>query len=365
MLNNKTIETITRNLIEWSMEFSLWSSRRLEISEEIKDFISQAGTEQWFMSVDFDNPLENFFQSHAARLWQIAALEEFFVSDFGENGKANVIDEYLRERGEYESASGQAWLKGLRHSNISLFEVIGIKRGKTITLRDMIHKNTTITVHEYLASKSIAIWDCVAARIVCVNEKLYLAGTVLPIERRFANSTIDLVDNALKIARRDIQKENRNRRRNNSDVLPVDEAALFGNLNLTAIFLNTWIIQNIINDQGPSPTLLNSDGEKMNPSEVRFRIVGPLEDVIEKLYETAGFDQCEDVHKWAWFGTGTPTQRTANRGKIDLDAEVYPESVEGDYQVTKLGNITIDGISLLLDTNSEERARRGTSYLSV
>ncbi len=365
MLSKKKIEKATINVIEWSMDNPLWNSRRLSFVEDMQAGACFSEAEQMLVHAGIDNPLERFLESSAVHLWRIALMEDFFASSFGDTLESNVVDEYMNEREEFESDAGRDWLKGLRNSQISLFEVIGIQRGRTVTLRDMILADTTLTVHDKAQSKSCAIWDCVAARIVRVEGKCYFAHTVLPLERKFANLIIQAFENTLNDAKCEAKIENRAYRKI-PDEQSGERTIQYAELNRTAIFLQMWLIQSTLEDQAQSATFLNSDGEKLIACEVRFPMASHQEDIIKKLNDSAGFDETGNAFQWAWIGAGTATERTEKRGEIDLDAEIYPypDSPGEELSVTKLGSITIEDGFLLLNTNSEERARRGANYLS-
>ncbi len=369
MLSKKTIEQATINVIEWAMDNPLWNSRRLSFVEDMQGDACFSEAEKMLINAGIDNPLELFLESPAADLWRIAMMEDFFTSDFGDDTLgSNVIEEYMNAREEFESAAGRNWLKGLRHSQISLFEVTGIQRGKTFTLRDMILDGTTLTVHDNAQSKFCAIWDCIAARIVRLDNQCYFAHTVLPLERKFANLILQAFENALSEAKcKKAQRENRTLRRD-VDELTSARVNQYAELNRTAIFLQMWLIQSTLENQPQSTAFLNSDGETIIACTVRFPMASTQENIIRKLDESAGFKQAGSALRWTWISAGAASERMAKRGQIDLDAEVYPhpdpDSPGEDLSITKLGEITIQDDFLILDTNSEERARRGANYLS-
>lgn len=365
MLNEKTIDAATLNLMKWFRKSPLWEERLDEIIREMEHAHFRLASLSEFEDVQqaFKNIFDKF--THTKFTWHQMVLEQFFVTQFGEYGESNVIDAYIGTHGKRESAAGRLWLEGFRRSNVSLFEIVRIDRGKIITLKDMILDDATVTIHSFNKFDSVAIWDCVVARIVTVKGKNYWTDTILPFEHKFAKKIAAQLEIHFKHSKRRTKKENRKRKREGLSELPIDRKSLYQKLNLVELYLGAWITQCITQNLTPPPTVRNSDGEKLVSCEICFPVAGRLNDLTAKLYETAGFEQYDTESEWAWFGAGSPSERTAKQGKIDLDAEVYPDSVEGDFTVTKLGEITLHNGILILDTNSEERAKRGASYLSA
>ena len=62
---------------------------------------------------------------------------EFFTARFGDDGKANIVDDYLRRRGWRETAPARRYLEALSDSTVSLYEVVDIDRGRSVTVRDL------------------------------------------------------------------------------------------------------------------------------------------------------------------------------------------------------------------------------------
>jgi len=107
-----------------------------------------------------------------------ACAFEDFCSRTGPRGR-NVIDDYLDHRGWRESISGRDYLRGLRNSVMSLYEVVEVKPGRGLVLRDLVRDREPIEVDEQLGSESAARWDRIAARVLTIGGRHYLSGAVL------------------------------------------------------------------------------------------------------------------------------------------------------------------------------------------
>ena len=79
-------------------------------------------------------------------------VEDFLAGRFGDSLERNVVDEYLERRGWLERAPARGCLLALRDSSPSLFEVVGVRRGRDLTVRDLIVDEESVTVQDKLAS---------------------------------------------------------------------------------------------------------------------------------------------------------------------------------------------------------------------
>ncbi len=63
------------------------------------------------------------------------AFEDFLTLE--EEGR-NVVDDYLKRRGWKEAPSNRAYIEGLRHSVVSLYEASDIVPGVSVMVRDLV-----------------------------------------------------------------------------------------------------------------------------------------------------------------------------------------------------------------------------------
>ena len=124
------IDRATADLCAWA-EREEWAMKRLEVLAT-------------HLSPVVDTPV----LSPAAALDHLPAavvepvmvfiLEDFFTTRFGADGKINVIDAFLRRRGRRQSATARRYLNALRDSAVSLYEVVDVDRGRSVTVRDLV-----------------------------------------------------------------------------------------------------------------------------------------------------------------------------------------------------------------------------------
>src|SRR3712207_6266911 len=107
-------------------------------------------------------------------------FEDFLTCDFDPDDH-NVVEDYLKRRGWKEPVAAKRYLQALRRSVMSLYEVIGTAPGSHFVAKDLIRAGEPARVEDRLASQSLARWDRIAARLLPIGGKTYMAGGVLPL----------------------------------------------------------------------------------------------------------------------------------------------------------------------------------------
>ena len=125
-------------------------------------------------------------------------LEDFFTARFGEEGELNVVDNYLNRRGWREKVPAKRYLEALRDSVATLYEVVDLYPGHSMTVRDVILGGDPVSVEEKLGSQSAARWDRIAGRIVTVNGKRYFTGALRLFPHHVADEVLSAVDRMAK-----------------------------------------------------------------------------------------------------------------------------------------------------------------------
>ncbi len=171
----KDIDRATTDLCAWT-EREEWMVRHLDVlSAHLSPMVDLTG----MPPADALPRLPAEIVEHA----MVFILEDFFTVRFGTDGKLNVVDAFLRRRGRRQSATARIYLKGLRDSAVSLYEVVGIDRGRSMTVRDLLRGGEPVTVEEKLGSTGVALHGHLAARLVAVGDTHLFTGVVLPFRR--------------------------------------------------------------------------------------------------------------------------------------------------------------------------------------
>src|SRR3546814_1431144 len=100
-------------------------------------------------------------------------------SDVCSSDLRNIVDDYIRRRGWNESGSTKIYLRALRSSVMSLYEVSEVEPGSGFLVRDLIQGDEPLRVSERSASQTLKQWDRIGARVVQVGGKHLLSGGVL------------------------------------------------------------------------------------------------------------------------------------------------------------------------------------------
>ena len=286
--------------------------------------------------IEFEDIADMLGEEWSGTLWG-CAFEDFLTQDFDVEG-GNIVDEYLKRRGWKESAQSKAYMKALRNSLMSLYEVSEIVPGKSVLARDLIRGGEPILVYEHSATKSLKQWDKIAARIVPVMNQHVFAGALLP----FTQQATDDLFNGLRLV---FGKKK-------SKKLPiVDDDELH---EAARIFTHSWLFDTLENIM-EMPSIQNSDGDDFMFHDVRFPLaVGVTQKNIAAGINTiAGMTQ-EGTKFWNWL-------EEKPKGKNMPKAASLDTAFEDGYRV--LGSIEIKGRFIHLMTNSAERSAIGTDLV--
>ena len=165
------IDRAIEDLCEW-VEREPWSMRVLEVeAAHLTPVVDAPGL----------SPADTFNQlpaEIAEPVW-VFMLEDFFTRRFGAGGEINVVDAFLRRRGRRESEMARSYLIALRDSVVSLYEVVDIDRGRSMTVRDLVRGGEPVVVDEKLGSAGAGLGDRLAARVVTAEGRNLVTGAVL------------------------------------------------------------------------------------------------------------------------------------------------------------------------------------------
>lgn len=289
--------------------------------------------------MEFDDLAEILGDDRAMTLWG-CAFEDFLTQEFDLDG-GNIVDEYLKRRGWKEGAQAKAYMKALRTSVMSLYEVSDIVPGKSLMARDLIRGGEPIAVSEGTATQSLKQWDRIAARIVPVLGKNIFAGGLLPYTPQATDALFDGLrqvfgkKNAKKlavIADKDLQSA-------------------------ASMFTLSWLFNTLDKAMGLLP-MQNRDGDDLMFHDIRFPLANGVtqKDIAARVNAIPGMAQ-ESVKFWNWL-EDTPK----GRAKVNQpDALSFDATMDNGLRV--LGNVELKGRFLHLSTNSEARAKKGIGLI--
>jgi hypothetical protein len=115
------------------------------------------------------------------------ALEDLMTRRFEPDG-INLVDDYLKRRGWNETAPAKAYMRSLRDSVCSLYELSDVIPGESFLARDMVRGGEPIRVSERTATRTLKQWDKISARIVPERRGHVLSGALLPFSAEGADT---------------------------------------------------------------------------------------------------------------------------------------------------------------------------------
>lgn len=122
-------------------------------------------------------------------LWG-CAFEDLLTQELEPDGR-NLVDDYLKRRGWNEKAPNKTYMRALRDTVMSLYEISEVVPGQSMILRDLLRDLPPVTVQEHSATQTLVNWDKIAARVVDVNGRYGISGALLPFSVDGAVRVVD------------------------------------------------------------------------------------------------------------------------------------------------------------------------------
>jgi hypothetical protein len=321
-----------------------------ECFEEIFD--AHVGAVLRASEMDFEDLAAMLGEQHAMTLWG-CAFEDFLTQDFDVDG-VNIIDDYLKRRSWKEGPKAKAYMKALRRSVMSLYEVSEIVPGVSFKARDLLRGGEPVTVSEATATTMLAPWEKLGARIVTVMNKRIMASGALVFS-----------DDSTKVLGRSLCDALGKRKTKALPLLTDDELG-----DVASLFTLTWLGSTLDMMLSPKrPTLANMDGDEIVFHDVRFPLAAGTEyaKVAARLNTVKGLVQENDSF-WNWLQTAQ-RQAGGNPGAKSMTQSTAKASHALDTALDTgarvLGNLTLTDAALTLSTNSAARARTGTEMIKL
>ena len=309
------------------------------------------------------------FQEHVGesifRPFFMSAVEFFlsneYVNDFN---SWNAIDFLLKKRGALLPASDKLYLKGLKNSYMSLYEVIDVQLDQSITVRNLLEDNEpTIIVKEKQGTHYICQWDLLGARLVKTPQATLFAGGLFILDREAANAAKEVTQKISKVM---MSKENIRLFQKETK----DPVFMIKKMWAKEIVQN-WFMEEMRKREGP--TFLNYDGDKLEFYTLEFPLKASAQEVAQKLNtlpELAPHEIEETPHAWIWLpeerkGKDRPLQNKTEKKKgreIRIDSQLSEQ--DGGLCRYK-AEIKIRKKILVIDVNSEKRANMATDFFQA
>jgi hypothetical protein len=316
--------------------------------------------------IELDEIAEILGNHHFMMLWA-CAFEDFLTRDC-EPEERNIVDDYLKRRGWKESVINKRYMAALRTSAMSLYEVSEIVAGHSFLARDLVRGGEPFQISERTATKSLATWDRIGARVVELNGKLIIAGGVLPFTHKASEDVIRTLAAAKKRMRRELEKfaiELKAPAATDLDAGAVDAIVLAG---AAPLITNVWLADVLSTALNPSlPTMVNIDGDEIVFYTARYPLApaASRERVRSRLRDVAVLREAsETVWNWVENSLTLPGRRGARTARKSAIRAGQSYQVTLEDGLTVLGTVELAEDAVVLTTNSSARAERGQALLT-
>ena len=150
--------------------------------------------------IEFEDIEDILGRHHFMALWG-CAFEDFLTRTLEPDGR-NIVDDYLKRRGWKEPVANKRYMQALRGSVMSLYEVSGIVPGEAFLARDLVRGGEPVRVSERTATKTLAPWERIGARLVEIDGEPIIGGGLLPFTHEASEEAIRVFKAAGMRARR-------------------------------------------------------------------------------------------------------------------------------------------------------------------
>lgn len=288
-----------------------------------------------------------------------ACAFEDFCSRRPASRRGNVIDDYLDQRGWKESIQARDYLRALRGSVMSLYEVVEVKPGRGLVLRDLVRGGEPIEVDDQLGSQSATIWDRIAARVLAIGGRHYLSGAVLNFEQEAADAVLRILRINPEQAKRSIAERlpalSEEQMRELDELLTDRTIALEGG---GQVFTWIWLAHTLRQLRAPRPTLTNFDGEEVVFTRIRLAVAKEHRSEVARLLDQVP-ELARESERDCWSWHRQDGEQGGKRPEGGLSLARWDET-----GALVLGHLELRGKWLVLEVNSAARAERGKQMLT-
>jgi hypothetical protein len=342
-------EEALEHIASWAARVRWKEECHRVLDEHLEPVCAKAGIDE--------GELAELLGEHHYQTIQGCAFEDFISRRVGPKAR-NVIDDYLDQRAWKESIPGRDYLRALRDSVMSIYEVVEVKPGRGLVLRDLIRGGEPVEVDERLGSVSAVRWDRLAVRVLTIGGRHHLSGAVLDFPHEAAETVLRIFRESperLKGTLADQMAALTEGERRGLDEMLSDRTLVLGDA--ARLITGIWLAHTIKQLKAPPPSLTNFDGEQVVLTKVRF----PL--AIENTAEVTGLldempELSREPEKLCWIWHRQDGKETGPKAESGLSLASW----DGTGALV-LAHLELRGKWLVLEVNSLARADRGKQMI--
>ncbi|MBF8269979.1 MAG: hypothetical protein HW386_1688 [Gammaproteobacteria bacterium] len=345
MSRQRDTDKAIRNLMHWA-ERPEWALEQISV---FNAHLAPVGEGLGYSQDELDRELAE--HGYGGMLFGIL-FEDFISRDPAPDGK-NIIDDYLKHRGWRESVHGRGYLRLLRNSALSLYEVAGVSRGFHCDVRDLVRGGEPVRVHEHMGTQNLVQWDRIAARMLKLDGKYIFSGGILPYPQEAAQSLLKALHDTRKKLTKTLSRVA------DKQAMPPEALDRLLLQEACTAFTRIWLTHNLELLRAPLPKMVNSDSEELVLTESRFPYDwANRNDIIERLAAASEWERDPTGEPiWTWL----PKYQGA--GKLPEQSVSIQSFHKG--QPPMGGTLELLPKTLMFTTNSLERTERGKEILTA
>jgi hypothetical protein len=248
------------------------------------------------------------------------------------------------------------YLRALRDSVLSLYEVVDRVPGAHLVLRDLVRGGKPVTVDERLGSLTAARWDRLGVRVLRVCGRHVLSEALLHFPFEAAGRVLAILRAGVGTVEAKVPHGT------------VDESTrrvIGGSLlaNLAHAFSNMYLAHTLAEVGGPRPEMVNFEGDPLVFTTFRFPVApGGGEEVAAKLDGTEVLECFRgETPSWHWKAETVPE----SAGTQDGPAARWTFGSFTEDSRPILGQIELRETEMMLQVNSAGRAERGKALVAA
>ncbi len=282
-----------------------------------------------------------------------AALEDLCTRRFT-SPPGNLVDDFLKKRGHRLPPLAKTYLEAMRDSAPCVYEVVSVTPGHGVTVRDLFLEGEPLDVIEIAASRQLAQWDRLAARVVMLGGKRVFTGVLVLLPGEKGKALLDELREALHDG-----FAGRTGGDHTGDALRREAIRALRGLSprLGAV----RIAQILEASRRPLPQLVNRDGDPIEFIEARYPLTRKQNDVVARLDAEPALRRAgARPAKWDWLGAASENLPGASEPGKSFALDTL---VDGDARQVVLAGLALSGGRLVASVNSRRRLERVRALL--
>lgn len=184
----KDIDKAIANLIKYS-DSGVWEARQAQFFDEVLSGVAES----------LEVPADKFYETledHGYMETGFVYLFELFASTLWDNEEDSMISNYIKRRGWRETPYAKRYLSALDDSEVQLWEIVDVNAGYWVNVRPVGSTSKTMRIDERLGSQSLEERDCIAARVISLDDKYRFGGGILLFSKEQAQEIPTLLSQA-------------------------------------------------------------------------------------------------------------------------------------------------------------------------